>query len=69
MANDPLNDVRSIRRTISSECGDDPEKVFEYYRKHQEEMKRSGQFRFVHDRRETVPSARATEQTDQREPE
>jgi len=67
MANDPLNDVRSIRRAISSECGDDPEKVFEYYRKHQEEMKRSGQLRFVHDRTETVPSARTTEQTDERE--
>jgi len=69
MATDPLNDVRNIRRKISHECGDDPERVFDYYQKHQEEMKRSGRFRFVNTRMENVHAAPATEQTDEPEPE
>ena len=47
MEPDPLREIRDIRRQISKECGDDPEKVFEYYMAHQEEMKATGKFKFV----------------------
>ena len=67
METDPLNEVRNIRRTISKECNDDPEKVFEYYLKHQEDSKRSGRYRFVSTRLESVRTAQATEQSDESE--
>jgi hypothetical protein len=31
MEPDPLREIRDIRRQISKECGDDPDKVFAYY--------------------------------------
>jgi hypothetical protein len=69
METDPLNEVRNIRRKISAECNDDPQKVFAYYLKHQEESKRSGKYRFVNTPLENVRAAPATEQNDAREPE
>jgi hypothetical protein len=54
---------------ISAECNDDPKKVFEYYRQHQDESKRSGKYRFVNTPLESVRTADATEQSDEREPE
>jgi hypothetical protein len=69
METDPLNEVRSIRRMISAECGDDPQKVFEYYLKHQEESKRSGRYRFVKEPVKSVHAAHAKEQTAEPEPE
>ena len=38
--------VRRIRREISAECGDEVHAVLAYYRSVQEELKRSGEFRF-----------------------
>ncbi len=67
MANDPLNDVRSVRRAIANECGGDPERVFEFYRKHQDEMKLSGRFQFIDSRMKDAHAAPATEQDDARE--
>jgi hypothetical protein len=69
METDPLSEVRKIRREISKECNDDPKKVFEYYLKHQEESKRSGKYRFVSTPLQSVNAVRATEHTDEREPE
>ncbi len=69
METDPLNEVRNIRRTISKECDNDPQKVFEYYRRHQEESKRSGKYRFVSTPLHSISAGKATEQTDEREPE
>ena len=66
MATDPLNEVRSIRRQISAECNDDPQNVFAYYMRHQEESKRSGKYRFVGAPMESVHAAHATEQDDAR---
>jgi hypothetical protein len=39
--------VRRIRHEISEECNHDVERVIAYYRSVQEELKRSGQFRFA----------------------
>jgi len=39
--------VRRIRHEISEECGHDVERVIAYYRSFQEELKRSGEFRFA----------------------
>lgn len=47
MEPDPLREIRDIRRQISRECGDEPEKVFAFYTSQQEKMKASGKFRFI----------------------
>ena len=47
MADDELAAVRSIRRDISKECGDDPERVFDYYEDEQSRIKESGKYKFV----------------------
>jgi len=46
MPNDDVTDVRRIRHEISEECGHDIRKVVAYYRGVQNELKRSGEFRF-----------------------
>ncbi len=67
MEPDPLREIRDIRRQISKECGDDPEKVFDYYMAHQEKMKSTGKFKFVTKPMDREPAAMATEQSDERE--
>ena len=68
MEPDPLREIRDIRRQISKECGDDPEKVFQYYMAHQEKMKATGKFTFVTKPVPREPAGLATEQNDAREP-
>lgn len=46
MPNDEIADVRRIRHEISEQCGHDIHKVAEYYRRVEEELKKSGNFRF-----------------------
>ncbi|MHC4401747.1 MAG: hypothetical protein ACYTG0_18910 [Planctomycetota bacterium] len=46
MPNDEVGEVRRIRHEISEECGHDVRKVAAYYRQIEEELKRSGEFRF-----------------------
>ena len=46
MPNDEIAEVRKIRHRISEECGHDIHKVAAYYRQVEEELKKSGQFRF-----------------------
>jgi len=67
MEPDPLREIRDIRRQISKECGDDPDKVFDYYRAYQEQMKSTGKFKFVTKPISRIPAALATEQNDERE--
>jgi hypothetical protein len=50
-----------------NECGGDPEKVFEYYRNHQEQIKRSARYQFIDSRMEIAHATTATEQSDARE--
>lgn len=69
MEPNPLREIRDIRRQISKECGDDPDKVFAYYMKHQDKMKASGKYKFVTKPGQAAPAGRATEQGDEREPE
>lgn len=64
MKTDPLNEVLNIRRAISQECNDDPQKVFEYYLNHQDESKRAGKYRFVNTPLQNV----AAERTGKRKP-
>jgi len=47
MADKELAAVRSIRRDISKQCGDDPERVFDYYERAQRRIKESGRYEFV----------------------
>jgi hypothetical protein len=68
MRNDPLKEIRSIRRKISAECQDDPEKVFDFYRKCQDELKATEKYKFVNQPMETANTGHATEQTDAAEP-
>ena len=46
MPNDGIGEVRRIRHEISEECGHDVRKVAAYYRRVEEESKKSGEFRF-----------------------
>ena len=46
MPNDEIAEIRKIRQQISEECGHDIHKVAAYYRQVEEELKKSGQFRF-----------------------
>ena len=59
MADYELAAVRSIRREISRECGDDPERVFDYYENAQSRVKESGRYEFV-----TEPIRSATPSVD-----
>ena len=43
---DEIAEIRKIRHQISEECGHDIHKVAAYYRHVEEELKKSGQFRF-----------------------
>jgi hypothetical protein len=47
MKNDPLSDVRSIRRQISRQCHDRAEEVFDYYEHAQMRLKATGKYTFV----------------------
>lgn len=44
---DPLQEIRAIRERISRECGDDPDKVFDYYQRRQEELMVGGNYTIV----------------------
>jgi hypothetical protein len=46
MADEEIRIIRQVRHEISAECGHDVDRVVAYYRKVQEELKRSGRFRF-----------------------
>jgi hypothetical protein len=64
MATNPLNEVRDVRRKISDDCGNDPERVFDYYLQHQEAMKSTGKFQFTNTPIDTVHAAHASDQSD-----
>ena len=59
---DPMREIRRIRHQISEECGNDPEKVFDYYQTRQEQLKATGKYKLVTTPLATVPAALATEQ-------
>jgi hypothetical protein len=43
--------IRAVRHRISEDCGHDPKRLLEYYRRVSQELRASGQFRFA----ETAP--------------
>jgi hypothetical protein len=47
MSDEIIREVRRIRHLISQECGHDVRKIAEYYRTYEEELKRSGKYRFA----------------------
>jgi hypothetical protein len=48
MKDDPLvEEVRAARRRISAEHGHDIHRLFEHYRKREEELRRTGKARFI----------------------
>ena len=65
---DPMREIRNIRRQISEECGNDPEKVFDYNQARQEELRATGKYKFV-TKPLDVQAGLATEQTDEPDPE
>jgi len=46
MTDEIIHEIRRVRHDISRRCGHDPRKVVAFYREFQEEMKRSGKYRF-----------------------
>ena len=67
METDPMREIRTIRRQISEECGNDPERVFDYYQTRQDQLKATGEYKFVTKPLATLSAASATEQRDERE--
>lgn len=47
MEDDPLQEIRRIRRDISDACGEDVDKILAYYQRHEETAIRAGRARFV----------------------
>ncbi len=68
MEPDPLQEVREIRRKIAVECGDEPEKVFDYYTAYQDKMRATGKFKFVTEPVPCVSAGGAKEQLDEQAP-
>jgi len=56
MADEEIKIIRQVRHEISAECGHDVDRVVAYYRRVQEELKRSGRFRFAEFPASPVPS-------------
>ena len=48
-------------------CGNDPERVFDYYQTRQDQLKATGEYKFVTKPLATLSAASATEQRDERE--
>ena len=46
MTDEVIHEVRRVRHDISRRCDHDPRRVVAYYRKFQDELKRSGEYRF-----------------------
>lgn len=46
MADEVIGEVRRVRHEISRRCDHDPRRVVAYYRAFQEELKRTGKYRF-----------------------
>ena len=67
MTNDPLTDIRFIRRQISEECNDQPESVFDYCQQNQERLKASGKFTFLTRQLEHANAKHVSGQTDSAE--
>ena len=57
MTDDELAAIRSIRRDISHECGDDLDRVFNYYEDVQKRVKESGRYEFVNEPIRSVTSS------------
>ena len=47
MTDHEIRIIRQVRHEISAECGHDVDRTVAYYRRAEEELKRSGRFRFA----------------------
>ncbi len=47
MSDQEIKAVRQVRHEISAECGHDVDRVVAYYRGIEDQLKRSGEFRFA----------------------
>jgi hypothetical protein len=47
MSDDEIKIIRQVRHEISADCGHDIDRVAAYYRRVEEELKRSGKCRFA----------------------
>ena len=46
MTDEVIREIRRVRHEISRRCDHDPRRVVAYYRDFQDELKRSGKYRF-----------------------
>ena len=47
MQSDPaIDEIREVRRKISAEFGHDPRRLMQHYKEMEEEMRRSGKYKF-----------------------
>ncbi len=50
MIEEGIKEVRRVRHEISEECGHDVDRLVSFYQKMEEDLRASGEFRFVSDR-------------------
>lgn len=60
MTDEVIREVRRVRHEISRRCGHDPHKVVASYRAFQEELKRSGRYRFLRAEESNAEDARTS---------
>ena len=51
-----IEKIRSVRRKICEEFGDDPRRMAEYFRKISEELRATRKFKFVEAKKQPAPS-------------
>ena len=68
MADEVIGEVRRIRHEISCRCGHDPHKVVAWYRAFQDELKRSGKYRFFQTEQSNEEGARKSALPDRLSP-
>lgn len=56
MTDEVIREVRRVRHEISRRCGHDPHRIVAWYRRYQDELKRSGNFRFYQPDESNDPS-------------
>jgi len=57
MTDEVIREVRRVRHEISRRCGHDAHKVVAWYRAFQDELKRSGRYRFFRPTDSNTPNA------------
>jgi len=60
MSDFEIDEIRRLRHRVSADCGHDLQKVAEYYRNVEKDLRRSGRYRFADEEKQKGAPADAT---------